>query len=171
MSTDQLPTRFAFEFFVLRVAQDMKAKDFFTNELHTRAGSTRSQGSHGVRQGGLLPQGGDVEKEKKGKEKDQGRRECGSPVGKAPCALNQEFLFWFMSIWVLRDPSRLKYRLLHHFYTRKPCAKEVPEMDYFTQRKQYLKRTTLRRLKSRCECSEECRTIALERSVREKAVI
>jgi hypothetical protein len=29
-------------------------------------------------------------------------------------------------------------------FTRKPCAKEVPEMDYFTQQKQYLKRTTLR---------------------------
>ena len=27
--------------------------------------------------------------------------------------------------------------------TRKPCAKAVPEMDYFTQQKQYHKRTTL----------------------------
>ncbi len=81
---------------------------------------------------------------KKRKKKDQGRREGGSPEGKVPCALNQEFLFWFTSTWVLRDPSRLKYRLLRDFYTRKPCAKEVPETDYFTQRKQYLKRTTLR---------------------------
>ena len=31
--------------------------------------------------------------------------------------------------------------------TRRPCAKEVPETDYFTQRKQYLKRTTFCRLK------------------------
>ncbi len=30
------------------------------------------------------------------------------------------------------------------FSMRKPCAKEVPETDYLTQRKQYLKRTTLR---------------------------
>jgi hypothetical protein len=30
---------------------------------------------------------------------------------------------------------------------RKQCVKEVPEMDYFTQWKQYLKRTTLCRLK------------------------
>jgi hypothetical protein len=31
------------------------------------------------------------------------------------------------------------------FYsTRKPCGKAVPETDYFTQQKQYLKRTTLR---------------------------
>jgi hypothetical protein len=55
--------------------------------------------------------------------------------------------FWFTSIGVLRDPSRLKYRLLHYFFTRKPCAKEVPETDYLTQQKQYLKRTTLCRLK------------------------
>ncbi len=37
-STDELPTRFAVEFFfVLRVAQSRKAKDFFAEELHTRA--------------------------------------------------------------------------------------------------------------------------------------
>ncbi len=52
--------------------------------------------------------------------------------------------FWFTSIGVLRDPSRLKYWLLHYFFTRKPCAKEVLETDCLTQRKQYLKRTTLR---------------------------
>ncbi len=66
MSTDELPTRFAVEFFVLRVVQDKKAKDFFTDELHTRAGSTRSQGSRGVCQGWSVA-------EKKRKEKDQGR--------------------------------------------------------------------------------------------------
>ena len=42
--------------------------------------------------------------------------------------------------------------------------KEVPETDYLTQRVQYLNRTTLHRLK-------EGRTIALEQSVSEKAVI
>jgi hypothetical protein len=56
--------------------------------------------------------------------------------------------------------------------TRKPCAKEVPEMDYLMQQKQYLKRTTLRRLKIplRSICSKEGRTIALEQSMSEKAV-
>ncbi len=56
----------AVKFFVLRVPQDKKAKGFFTNELHTRAESTRSQGSRGVRQGWSVA-------EKKRKEKDQGR--------------------------------------------------------------------------------------------------
>jgi hypothetical protein len=51
-------------------------------------------------------------KKEKEKEKDQGRREGGSREGKVPCALNQEFLFWFTIIWVLRDPSWFKYRLL-----------------------------------------------------------
>jgi hypothetical protein len=55
---------------------------------------------------GLSPKKGGREKEKK-KTKEGGSRE-----GKVPCVLNQEFLFWFTSIWVLRDPSRLKYRLL-----------------------------------------------------------
>ena len=34
-------------------------------------------------------------------------KEGGSREGKVPCAPDQEFLFWFMSIWVLRDPSHL----------------------------------------------------------------
>jgi hypothetical protein len=65
--------------------------------------------------------------------------------------------FWFTSIGVLRDPSRLKYRLLRYFFTSKPCVKEVPEMDYLTQQKQYLKKTTLHRFKIplRSICSEE----------------
>ncbi len=43
------------------------------------------------------------------------------------------------------------------FFTMKPCAKEVPETDYSMQQKQYLKRTTLCRLKIplRSICSEE----------------
>ena len=53
-----------------------------------------------TKEGGLSPQEGDVRKKRK--EKDQGRREGGSREGKVPCALHQEFLFWFTSIWVLR---------------------------------------------------------------------
>ncbi len=59
----------------------------------------------------------------------------------------KKVLFWFMSIWVLRDPSRLNIGSYETKSTRKPCAKEVPETDYLTQREQYLNRTTLRRLK------------------------
>jgi hypothetical protein len=72
-------------------------------------------------------------KKKKRKEKDQGRREGGSPEGKVPCALNQEFLFWFTSIWVLRDLSCLKYRLLRDFSLRGSHV-----------RRKFRKRTTLR---------------------------
>ncbi len=52
-------------FFVLRVAQVKKAKDFFTNELHTRAGSTRSQEAVESARAGLSPQEGDVRKKKR----------------------------------------------------------------------------------------------------------
>ncbi len=41
-------------------------------------------------------------------------KEGGSRKGKVPCAPDQEFLFWFTSIWVLRDPARLMYRLLRN---------------------------------------------------------
>jgi hypothetical protein len=107
----------------------------------TRRGREKEE-KRKTKEGGLSPQEGDVRRFKKRKRPRKARRWLRE--GKVPCVLNQEFLFWFMSIWVLRDPSRLKYRLLRDFYTREPCAKEVPETDYFTQQKQYLKRTTLR---------------------------
>jgi hypothetical protein len=50
-------------------------------------------------------------REKKGKEKDQGRREGGSAKARFRVSSTKNFFFWFTSIWVLRDPSRLKYRL------------------------------------------------------------
>ncbi len=85
----------------------------------------------------------------------------------------KNFFFWFTSIRVLRDPSRLNIGSYETWSSRKPCAKEVPETENLTQRKQYLNWTTLRRLKIplRSIRSEEGRTIALERSVSEKAVV
>ncbi len=71
-STDEIPTtRFAVEFFfffVLRVAQVKKAKDFFTNELHTRAVEVR-EAKEAVEsaRAGLSPQKGDVRKKRKEK--------------------------------------------------------------------------------------------------------
>ena len=118
-------------FFFLQVK---KAKDFFVPTSYIQG---HVRGSRWVR---------------------QGRQEGGSREGKVPCALHQEFLFLVheylgsgrhVSFEVLA-PTRLKS-------TRKPCAKEVPETDYFTQQKQYLKRTTLCRLKIllRSICSKE----------------
>ncbi len=84
MSTNELPTRFAVEFFVLRVAQDNKAKDYFSDELHTRARTWKQLNPPGLvchqkkggrekekkitKEGGLSPQEGDVRKKKKTKE-------------------------------------------------------------------------------------------------------
>ncbi len=158
MSTNELRTRFAVEFFVLRVAQDKKAKDFFTDELHMYKGRKykkprkplsppglvcRREEKRKTKEGGLLPHEGDLKKRKRKRKRPRKARRW-LREGKVPCVLNQDFFFWFTSIRVLGDPSHLKYWLLRHFYTRKPCAKEIPETDYFTQQKQYLKRTTLR---------------------------
>ncbi len=64
--------------------------------------------------------------------------------GNFSSVLNQEFpIFWFTSSSVYKQPVLLKYWLLRPFSTRKPCARVVPEMDYYTQRKQYHQRTTL----------------------------
>ncbi len=99
-----------------------------------------------TKEGGLLPQEGDVKKKRKRKRPRKARRWLRK--GKVPCVLNQEFLFLVHKylgserpiLFEVSAPTRLKS-------TRKPCAKEVPEMNYLTQQKQYLKRTTLRRLK------------------------
>jgi hypothetical protein len=53
-------------FFVLRVAQVKKAKDFFANELHTRAVEVR-EAKEAVEsaRAGLSPQRGDMRKKRK----------------------------------------------------------------------------------------------------------
>ncbi len=114
LSTNELPPRGVQDsplvFFVLRVAQVKKAKDFFADKLHTRA-------STGKPRKPLSPPGL-VYRHKKGgekvkKKKDQGRREGGSSEGKVPCALNQEFLFFGSRVFGFGSgPSQLKYRLL-----------------------------------------------------------
>ena len=87
-STNELPTRFAVEFFfVLRVAQVKKAKDFFFRRATYKGMYVEAVESAKV-----------VCRHKKGtwerrRGKDQGRQEGGSRKGKVPCALNQEFLF------------------------------------------------------------------------------
>ncbi len=113
---------------------------------------------------GLSPKKGEVRKKrrrprkevcrhKKGtwerrKEKDQGRREGGSCEGKVPFALLQEFLF-LVHEYLGLEAARLGWSIGSYetWSTSKPCAKEIPETDKFTQRKQCLERTPLRRLK------------------------
>jgi hypothetical protein len=111
---------------------------------------------------GLSPQEGDVSRRKevdqgrwsvsarRGHEKVQEKKETKEGEKVVPrrkgsvCPQPRRFFFWFTSTWVLRDPSRVNIGSYETLSTRKPCAKEVPATDYLTQRKQYLKRTTLR---------------------------
>ncbi len=143
-STDELPTRRTqdspLSFFVLRGAQFRKAKDFFSRRATYKGKYGKAKEAVESARAGLSQQKGDVIKSRK--EKDQGRREGGSSEFKVPHSLQQELLFFDSRVFGFRSgPSRFKYRLLRFFSTRKPCAKEVPETDYFTQRKQYLERT------------------------------
>jgi hypothetical protein len=145
-------------FFVLRVAQIKKVQDFLYDKLLTRAMEVReSRGSLWVCQGWSNVTEESVRK--LGREKKETKEGEKVAPAKATFRVSQtkNSFFWFTSIGVLRDPSRLKYRLLHYFFTMKPCAKEVSESDYLTQQKQYLKRTTLRRLKIPLQtiCSKE----------------
>ncbi len=68
-------------------------------------------------------------------------QEGGSSEGKVPCALHQEFLF-LVHEYLGLETARLGWSIGSYetWSTRKPCAKKVPETDYFTQRKQYLKK-------------------------------
>jgi hypothetical protein len=82
---------------------------------------------------------------------------------------NQEFLFLVHEYWG-SDATHLggcigSYETCS---TRKPCAKAVPEMDYFTQQKQYHNRTTLCTLKIPLQsiCSKEGPHYCFEQSTR-----
>jgi hypothetical protein len=92
-------------FFVLRVPQVKKAKDFLSDKLHTRARTWKPLSPPGLvcrqkrgrekekkktKEGGLSPQEGDVRKKKR-KRPRKARRWLRE--GKVPCALNQEILF------------------------------------------------------------------------------
>jgi hypothetical protein len=131
---NQVPTSYLqdspLSFFVLRVAQVKKAKDFFANELHTRAVEVwEAKKAIKSAWAGLLPQKGNVRKkrkEKKRTEKDQGRwsvatrrgREKkkkkkkktmeGKKVATAKARFcvpyTENFFFWFTSIWAWKQP-------------------------------------------------------------------
>ncbi len=183
LSTDELPTRFAVDFLSYESLKTRKRRIFFTDELHTRAGSTRSQGSRGVRQGWSVAEMKRKEKDqgrwsvatrrgrKKRKEKDQGRQEGGSAKARFRVSSTKNFFFLVPEYlgserpvsFEVSAPTRLSLRGSH------------------VQRK-FQKRTTLRSKsstligllytgwRSRCKYSKECRTIALEHSVSKKAV-
>ncbi len=148
-------------FFCPTSCSSQESKGFFANELHTRAVEVQ-EAKEAVESArtGWSPQKGDVRKKrkekkdqgrwsvatrrgtwekKKRKEKDQGRQEGGSCKGKVPFALHQEILFLIHEYFGLEE-ARLGWSIGSYetWSTRKPCAKEVPETDYFMQQKQYL---------------------------------
>ncbi len=130
-------------FFVLRVTQVKKAKDFFADELHTRV-------STGKPRKPLSPPGlvyrhkkGMWESQEKKKTKEGKKVAPAKAIFHVPSTKNSFFL---VHEYLGLEAARLGWSIGSYetWSTRKQCAKEVPEMDYFTQQKQYLKRTTLR---------------------------
>ncbi len=176
LSTNKLPTRRGYDspssFFVLQVAQFKKAEYFLYDEPPTRAMEVReSQGSHWVRQG--WSNATEESMGKLGREKKETKEGEKVAPAKATFRVSQtkNSFLWFTSIGVLRDPSWLKYRLLVFFLwgshvqrkfrkrtTLRSKSSTLKGLLYAPiQRKQYHKRTILRRLKIplRSICSKE----------------
>jgi hypothetical protein len=182
-ATSKRSTRFAVEFFVVRVAQVRKEKDFFCRWATYKGKYGKAKEAVESARAGLSPQAGDVRKSRK--EKDQGRQEGGSSEGKVPCALNQEFPhFWFTSIWVWKRPvlvevsapTRLGLQgsnVRKKFQKRTTLRSESSTLKGLLyapiQRRQYHKRTTLRRLKIllQSNVARKVRTIAWANCERE----
>jgi hypothetical protein len=198
-------------FFVLWVAQVKKAKDFFANELHTRAVEVREakeaiesaraglspqkgnvrkkrKEKRKTKEGGLSPQEGDVRKRRKGKKKTMEGEKVATAKARFRVPYTKIFFFWFRSIWAWKRPvlvevsapTRLGLRGSHvrrKFRKRTTLRSESSTLKGLLyapiKQEQYHKRTTLRRLKSRCKAfvARKVRTIALEQSVSEKAVL
>ncbi len=146
---------FAIEEIISYESLNARKQRIFLPTSYIQGQVRESQGSHQVCQGWSIATRRGREKVKKRKRPRKVRR--GLQQRQLRVSQTKNLFFWFTSIGVLRDPSRLKYWLLRYFFMRKPCAKEVPETDYLTQQKQYLKRTTLRKLKIplRSICSKE----------------
>jgi hypothetical protein len=124
-STDELPTRFAVEFFLsYKSLKSRKRRIFFQQATYkgtyieavesARAGLSQKKGGrekekNKTKEGGLSPQEGDVRKKKR---KDQGRREGGSAKERFRVPPTKNFSFGSRVFGFGSGPSRLKYRLL-----------------------------------------------------------
>jgi hypothetical protein len=82
-----------------------------------------SQGSRWVRQG--WSNGTEESVGKSGREKKETKEGEKVAPAKATFRVSQtkNYFFWFTSIGVLRDPSRLKYRLLRYFFYEEAMCK------------------------------------------------
>ncbi len=111
-------------FFVLRVTQFKKAEDFLYEELPTRAMEVReSQGRRLVCQG--CSNANEESVGKSGREKKETKEGKKVAPAKATFCVSQtkNSFFWFTSIGVLGDPSRLKYWLLRYFFYEEAMCK------------------------------------------------
>jgi hypothetical protein len=134
--------------FVVQVLREFAVKDLeFESSLYTRVSRTSTTRIR-RRRFFFLQVKKAICRQNKGDKKIKKKTKEGEKVAPAKARFRvsstEKFLFWFTSIWALRDPSRLNIGSYETLTTRKPCAKEVLATDYLTQRKQYLKRATLR---------------------------
>jgi hypothetical protein len=97
-----------------------------------------------TKEGGLSPQEGDVRKRRKEKKKTKEGKKVATQRQGSVCP--QPRISFLVHKYLGLEAARLGRSISSYETrsTRKPCAKEVPETDYLTQQKQYLKRTTLR---------------------------
>ncbi len=128
-STDELHTRFAVEiFFSPKSRSSQESEGYFFRRatykvtyveavefrqgwsVATRRGREKEE-KKTTKEGGLSPQEGDLEKVQEKKKTKEGEKVAPRRKGSV-CPQPRNFFFWFTSIWVLRDPSRLMYRLL-----------------------------------------------------------
>jgi hypothetical protein len=140
-----------------------------------------------TKEGGLSPQEGDARKRRKEKKQTIEGKKVATTKARFRLPYTKNFFFWFTSIWAWKQPvsvevsahTRLGLRGSHvrrKFGKRTTLRSESSTLKGLLyapiKREQYHKRTTLRRLKSRCEAfvARKIRTIALEQSVSEKAV-
>ncbi len=179
-STDELPTRFAVKFFfVLRVAQVKKVKDFFSDELHTRARTWKPLSPPGLvccrkkggrekekkktKEGVLSPQEGDVRMKKRKRPRKSRRRlprRQGSVCPQPRISfLVHEYLGSERPISVeVSAPTRLSLQgsnVRRKFWQQTTlCSKSSTLKGLLyapIKQEQYHKRTTLHRLKSLCK--------------------
>jgi hypothetical protein len=75
-----------------------------------------------TKEGGRLPQEGDLEKVQEKKETKEGEK-VARRRQVSVCPQPRSFFFWFTSIGVLRDPSRLMYRLLRNLVYEEAMCK------------------------------------------------
>jgi hypothetical protein len=97
-----------------------------------------------TKEGGLSPQEGDVRKRRKEKKKTMEGKKVATAKARFRVPYTKNF-FFFVHEYLGLEAACLGRSIGSYetWSTRKPCAKEVPETDYLTQQKQYLKRTTL----------------------------